>query len=213
MNAPSPDQVHPLPGHKRVAFLKPLAKGRQNVTVGDYAYCDDPDDPTVFFDRNVIHHYDFTGDHLTIGPYCAIAAGVRIVMNGATHAMGGFSTFPFNIFGEDWANGFSAATWDAANKGDTVIGADCWIGTDAMIMPGAHVGPGAIIAARAVVTGDWPAYSVIAGNPARLVRRRFDEAICNRLEALAWWDWPVDRITRNLDAIRGADLDALEAAA
>lgn len=210
---PSADQLHPMPGFPRVVFLKPLAQGRANVTVGDYSYYDDPDEPTAFFDRNVLHHHDFVGDRLAIGPFCAIAAGVRIVMNGANHAMRGFSTYPFNIFGQGWEKGFEVESWIAENRGDTTIGPDVWIGSEAWILPGVTIGAGAIIAARSVVTRDVAPYAIVAGNPAREVKRRFDDATCARLLDIAWWDWPVDRITRHLDAIRGADLARLEAAA
>ena len=212
MTGPDPGTLHPMEGHTRVTFLAPLARGRANVEVGAYTYYDDPDDPEAFFDHNVLHHYDFVGDRLIIGPFCAIATGVQIVMNGGTHAMSGFSTYPFNIFGHGWEQGFDPATWTAENRGDTVIGADVWIGHQAVLMPGLTIGPGAIIAAHAVVTRDVAPYTIVAGNPAREVKCRFDEATIARLLAIAWWDWPADRITRNLAAIRGADLAALEAA-
>jgi virginiamycin A acetyltransferase len=213
VNGPSPDTLHPMAGFPRVVFLRPLAAGRANVEVGEYAYYDDPEDPTGFFERNVLHHYDFVGDRLVIGRFTAIAAGARIFMNGGTHAMSGFSTYPFNIFGHGWEAGFDAATWEAESRGDTLIGPDVWIGTAAALMPGVTIGPGAIVAAHSVVTSDVPAYAVVAGNPAGVVRRRFDEATIAALLAIAWWDWPVSRISAHLDAIRGADLSALEAAA
>lgn len=212
MNGPSPDTLHPLEGFDRVAFLRPLAAGRANVEVGEFSYHDDPDDPTAFFDRNVLHHYDFIGDRLIIGRFVAIAAGVRIFMNGGTHDMDGFSTYPFNIFGHGWEAGFDPARRAAANRGDTTIGHDVWIGTGAALMPGVSIGPGAIIAAHAVVTRDVPPYALAAGNPARVVRLRFDEATVATLLRVAWWDWPVERITARLDAIRGADLAALQEA-
>ncbi|PWR02016.1 chloramphenicol acetyltransferase [Meridianimarinicoccus roseus] len=212
MTGPSPDRLHPLDATDQLVFLKPLAEGRTNVTVGDYSYYDDPDDPTGFFERNVRYHFDFVGDRLVIGPFCAIGRGAVFVMNGATHAMGGFSTFPFNIFGGGWEDGFDPATWAAGNRGDTVIGADVWIGMEAAVMPGVRIGPGAIVAARAVVTQDVPPYAVVAGNPARVVRQRFDDDTVARLCAVAWWDWPRDKLMRNLDAVRGADIAGLEAA-
>ncbi|WP_424933583.1 CatB-related O-acetyltransferase [Amaricoccus macauensis] len=213
MTGPSPDTLHPMPGFPRVVFLRPLAEGLANVDVGEFSYYDDPDDATEFFEKNVLHHYDFIGDRLVIGRFVAIATGVKIFMNGGTHAMTGFSTFPFNIFGHGWEQGFDPATWEAGYKGDTVIGADSWIGTEAVLMPGVTIGPGAIIAARSVVTQDVPPYAVVAGNPARVVRRRFDETTIDRLCEIAWWDWPIAKITASLDAIRGADLPALERAA
>jgi virginiamycin A acetyltransferase len=126
--------------------------------------------------------------------------------------MSGFSTFPFNIFGEGWEEGFDPATWTAEYKGDTAIGPDVWIGTEAVLMPGITIGAGAIVSARAVVTRDVPPFAIVAGNPARVVRHRFDPETTRRLLAVSWWDWPVDRITRNLDAIRGADIEVMEAA-
>lgn len=212
MTGPDPDTLHPLPFTDQVVFLRPLAQDRPNVEIGDYTYYDDPDGAEAFFDRNVRYHFDFVGDWLKIGPFCAIARGATFIMNGATHAMGGFSTFPFNIFAHGWEEGFDPASWAAENRGDTVIGADVWIGTEAMILPGVTIGPGAIIAARSVVTADVPPFAVVAGNPARIVRHRFDDDTVARLLKVAWWDWPPGKLTRNLNAIRGADLAALEAA-
>ncbi len=213
MTGPDPTNLTPMaPAYGGTLFLQPLADGRANVTVGAFSYYDDKDETRDFFTRNVLHHYDFIGDHLHIGPFCAIAHGVRLFMNGGTHAMDGFSTFPFNIFGHGWEEGFDPATWTAVHKGDTHIGADVWIGNCATIMPGVTIGAGAIIAANATVTRDVPPYAIAAGNPAQTVKQRFDDATISRLLAIAWWDWPVDKITRNLNAIRGADLSALEAA-
>ena len=213
MNGPDPDTLTPMaPTYDGAVFLLPLAEGRSNVTVGAYSYYDDRDRTRDFFDRNVLHHFDFIGDHLTIGPFCAFAHGVRIFMNGGTHAMDGFSTFPFNIFGHGWEEGFDPATWDAVHKGDTVIGPDVWIGDHATVMPGVTIGAGAIVAAMSVVTKDVPPYAIVAGNPAKVVRTRFDEDTVRRLLAVAWWDWDAANVTRNLNAIRGADLAALEAA-
>jgi virginiamycin A acetyltransferase len=213
LSAPDPLTLHPLPAHRRVVFLQPLAARRPNVTVGPYSYYDDPDAPERFFERNVLHHYEFSGDHLHIGAFCAFATGVRIFMNGANHAMSGFTTYPFDIFGDDWSRGFDPKIYEAEARGDTFIGADAWIGHEALLMPGTRIGPGAVVGARAVVSGDVPPYAIVAGNPARVVRHRFPPEIVEALLAIAWWDWPADGITRHLDAIRGADIAALRAAA
>lgn len=212
MSGPNPDIKHPMPIHPRVGFLKPLLEGRPNIAVGEFTYYDDPNGPEHFAERCVLYHYDFVGDRLVIGRFCALAQGVTFVMNGANHAMSGFSTFPFNIFGHGWEQGFDAKTWEAENRGDTTVGHDVWIGMEAMVMPGVTIGHGAIIAARAVVTHDVPPYAIVGGNPARTMRMRFDERTVERLLAVAWWDWPVEKISRNLDAIRGADIVRLEAA-
>lgn len=212
MSGPNPDIKHPMPMHPRVGFLKPLLDGRPNIEVGEYTYYDDPNGPEHFAERCVLYHYDFVGDRLVIGRFCALAQGVTFVMNGANHAMSGFSTYPFNIFGHGWEQGFDVATWEAENRGDTAVGHDVWIGMEAMVMPGVTIGHGAIIAARSVVTHDVPPYAIVGGNPARTMRMRFDERTVERLLAIAWWDWPVDRIGRNLNAIRAGDIARLEAA-
>ena len=210
-HGPDPDGLRPLPEHPRVVFLRPLARGRRNVEVGPYAYHDDPDEPEAFFERNVLHHFEPMGDRLAIGAFAAIATGARIVMNGANHDMAGLSTYPFDIF-PGWGAELDLARYAAQSRGDTVIGPDVWIGAEAWILPGVTVGAGAIVAARAVVGRDVPPYAVVAGNPARVVRERFDAGTAERLLAVAWWDWEPARIARHLDAIRGADVAALEAA-
>ena len=206
----TPDTLHPLPEFPRVVFLRPLAAGRANVEVGRYAYYDDPEHATEFFERNVQHHHDFMGDRLIIGAFAAIATGARFVMNGANHDISGFTTFPFDIF-PGWGD-FELAKYLEQGRGDTVIGPDVWIGSEAWIMPGVTIGAGAIVAAKAVVGRDVPPYAIVAGNPARVVRHRFDPDTTRRLLAVAWWDWPIERILGNLAAIRGTDIGALEAA-
>lgn len=211
MTGPNPAIKHPILMHKRVGFLKPLVTA-ENIEIGDFTYYDDPDGPDLFQTKCVLHHYPFIGDRLIIGKFCAIAEGARFIMNGANHALSGFSTYPFSIFGHGWEQGFDPSTWSREIRGDTVIGNDVWIGMEAVIMPGVTIGDGAIIAAKSVVTHDVPAYAIFAGNPAKVVKMRFDEFTIKRLRTVAWWHWPVDKISRNLNAIRGADLAALEAA-
>ena len=124
----------------------------------------------------MLHHYPFIGDRLIIGKFCAIAEGARFIMNGANHAMSGFSTYPFNIFGHGWEEGFDQATWQREFRGDTVLGNDVWIGMDAVILPGVKIGDGAIVAAKSVVTHDVAPYAIVAGNAAKVVKMRFDRA-------------------------------------
>lgn len=212
MHGPNPNIKHPIFMHPRVGFLKPLVD-KPNIEIGDFTYYDSPNGPDKFAERCVLHHYEFIGDKLIIGKFCAIAEGARFVMNGANHALSGFSTYPFNIFGHGWEEGFDVGTLEREMRGDTVIANDVWIGMDAVIMPGVSIGSGAIVAAKAVVTHDVPPYAVVAGNAATVVKMRFDARTVKRLLEIAWWDWPVDKITRNLDAIRGSDLSALETAA
>ncbi|WP_173934996.1 CatB-related O-acetyltransferase [Chelativorans sp. Marseille-P2723] len=211
MHGPKPEIKHPIPLHPRVVFLKSLID-RPNIEIGDYTYYDDPEGAENFVEKCVLHHYEFIGDKLIIGRFCAIAERTRFIMNGANHVLGGFSTYPFNIFGQGWEKGFDEESWRSEVRGDTMVGNDVWIGFDAVIMPGVKIGDGAIIGGKAVVTRDVPPYAVVAGNPAQVVKMRFDETTIRRLLAIAWWDWPADKITRNLEAIRGRDLELLEAA-
>ena len=208
---PDKAAVHPVPQHQRIVFLK-NAVTDPKIEIGDYTYYDDPENALLFASRNVLHHYDFLGDKLRIGRFCALATGVRFVMNGANHAMTGFSTFPFNIFGNGWEEKFDFGSIQAGLRGDTVVGNDVWIGSEAVILPGVTIGDGAVIAAHSVVSRDVRPYAIVAGNPAQERRRRFPDDTVERLLRIAWWNWPVERITRNLAAIRGADIDALEKA-
>lgn len=207
MQGPSPNTTYPMPDFPQVCFLKNVIT-RPNIEVGDFTYYDDPDG-IEHFEKNVLYHFPFIGDRLIIGKFCAIARGVKFIMNGANHQMNGISTFPFFIFGNGWESA-RPADGELPYKGDTVIGNDVWIGYDALIMPGVTIGDGAIIAARSVVTADVPPYAIVGGNPARLVRQRFDAEDVRRLLAIAWWDRPATWVSQHLDQIRGGDIDALE---
>ncbi|HEX8328859.1 MAG TPA: CatB-related O-acetyltransferase [Hymenobacter sp.] len=154
--------------------------------------------------------FDFTGDRLVIGKFCMIASGVEFVMNGANHLSDAVSAYPFAVFGGDWAEAMAGKAYPT--KGDTRVGNDVWIGYRATIMPGVTIGDGAIIGACAVVTRDVPPYTIVGGNPARVIRPRFDAATTARLLALAWWHWPVEKITRHVALLTG-DVDAFLAAA
>lgn len=206
MYGPDPQEIHPMACFPRVCFIKNTVKN-PNIIVGDYTYYDDPED-SEGFERNVLYHYPFVGDRLIIGKFCAIAHRVTFIMNGANHKMSGFSTFPFGIFAKGWEAAIPKMG-DLPYKGDTVVGNDVWLGYSAMIMPGVKIGHGAIIAAGAVVTSDVGPYCVAGGNPARVLRERFSPEAIEALLEIAWWDWPVEKVTRNLAHIVGCDLDAL----
>jgi virginiamycin A acetyltransferase len=209
MPFPDPDVPHPMPDQPRVVLLKPLVTSPL-IEVGEYSYYDDPDDPTAFETRNVLYHYG--PEKLVIGRFCALAEGVRFLMNGANHRMDGPSTFPFPIMGAPWAAHFDLIT-GLSGRGDTVVGHDVWIGYQVLVMSGVHIGNGAIIASGSVVVDDVPDYAIVGGNPARLIRHRYPEDDIARLNRLAWWDWPFDHITRHVRTIMSGTVDDLEAAA
>ncbi len=208
MNGPNPSDKHPMAGFPQVCFIKNTVRN-PNIVVGDYSYYDDPDD-SENFDRNVLYHFPFIGDRLVIGKFCAIARGVKFIMNGANHKMSGISTYPFQIFGNGWEKVMPRPD-ELPYKGDTVIGNDVWIGYDSLIMPGVNVGNGAIVSSRSVVVADVPPYTLVGGNPARAIRQRFDAQSVAVLEQIAWWDWPIEKISRHLALIVSGDVDALRA--
>ena len=205
-SGPSPDVLHPQPGNPRVVFLKNVITNPY-ISVGDYTYYDDPDQPGQF-ERNVLYHFDFIGDRLIIGKFCSIAAGVTFVMNGGNHRTDWLTNYPFPVFGHGWEHAMPES-WP--NKGDTVVGNDVWLGYGAVVMPGVRIGDGAIIATQAVVTKDVPPYAIVGGNPAQIIRFRFDEPVIERLLQIRWWDWPIDHITENLKALCGGDVARLPA--
>jgi virginiamycin A acetyltransferase len=179
-------------------FLRPLVTSPK-IEVGEYTYYNDADDPTAFESRNVLHTAG--PERLIIGRFCAIATGARFLLSAANHPMLGSTSFPFFVFGGDWLERTADLLPRIAGRGDTVIGNDVWIGRDAMIMPGVTVGDGAIIGARAVVASDVSPYATVAGNPARLIRRRYSDEDVDRLLRIAWWDWPIEMITEHVRTI------------
>ncbi|MBS8262530.1 antibiotic acetyltransferase [Roseibium polysiphoniae] len=204
MHGPDPQTRFPFSGAQHTVFIKNVISGR-NIEAGDYSYYNDPFEAERFQEKCVRYHFDFLGDRLVIGKFCALATGVEFIMNGANHAFDGLSTYPFHIFQEGWETGYDTSVFPKQSRGDTIIGNDVWIGTGATIMPGVRIGDGAIISAKAVVARDVPPYCVAVGNPAMIVRQRFSDDIVSQMLEIAWWDWPIDKITEKLSAIRGAD--------
>jgi virginiamycin A acetyltransferase len=209
MNGPDPTNPQPMSGFPQVCFIKNTVSN-PNIIIGDYTYYDDPENAEDF-ERNVLYLFPFIGDKLIIGKFCAIARGVKFIMNGANHKLSGFSTYPFYIFGNGWEF-VEPREEELPNKGDTVVGNDVWLGYKALIMPGVTIGDGAIVASRSVVTSDVAPYTIVGGNPARPFKRRFSDEVIEALLEIAWWQWDISKITRNLEAIVSADLKALRQA-
>jgi len=207
MHGVNPNDKEPMKGFPQVGYLKNFITN-ENIIVGDYTYYDDPEG-VERFEQNVLYHYPFVGDKLIIGKFCAIAKDVKFIMNGANHAMSGFSTYPFYIFGNGWEK-VMPKEGELPYKGDTIIGNDVWVGYEATIMAGVKVGNGAIIATKSVVTSDVPDYAIVGGNPAKVIKMRFDEETIEKLVNIAWWDWSAEKITENLEAIVGNDLESLQ---
>jgi virginiamycin A acetyltransferase len=201
-----PKDKHPMKGFPQICFIRNTILN-PNIVVGDYTYYDDPED-SENFERNVLYHFPFIGDRLIIGKFCALARGIKFIMNGANHKLDGFSTYPFQIFGNGWEK-VTPQIGELPYKGDTVIGNDVWIGYETVVMPGVQVGNGAIIAAKSVVVSDILPYTIVGGNPAKLIRQRFDDNVIQALIEVAWWNWEIEKITRNLEKIVAADIEGL----
>jgi virginiamycin A acetyltransferase len=201
-----PKDKHPMKGFPQICFIQNTVSN-PNIIIGDYTYYDDPED-SENFERNILYHFPFIGDKLIIGKFCALARGIKFIMNGANHKLDGFSTYPFQIFGNGWEK-VTPQTGELPYKGDTTIGNDVWIGYEAVMMPGVQVGDGAIIAAKSVVVGDVLPYTIVGGNPAKRIRQRFEDDAIQALLEVAWWNWDIEKITRNLKQIVAADLEAL----
>lgn len=205
MTGPDPAAIYPNERIRQVVFVKNVIT-RPNILVGDYTYYDDINGAEKF-EEHVTHHYEFLGDRLIIGKFCAIAKGIEFMMNGANHRMCSPTTYPFNIMG-GWER-FVPSLEELPFKGDTVVGNDVWIGQNVTVMPGVHIGDGAIIAANSTVTRDIPAYCVAGGNPCRMIRPRFDAELTEYLLALKWWDWDAEKIFRNMASLCSGDLEKI----
>lgn len=203
---PNPNDIHPNINVKQICFIKNVLTN-PNIIVGDFSYFDDVDE-SMNFEKMVTHHYEFIGDKLVIGKFCAIARGVEFIMNGANHPMSSVTAYPFYIMGGEWAQKFPTLD-ELPLKGDTVIGNDVWIGQNSTIMPGVNIGDGVIIAANSVVTKNVPAYHIVGGNPAKIISQRFDNELIEYLQKLQWWDWTAEKIFQNMDILQSSDIQKI----
>ena len=167
--APDPNAIHPIAGYDKEIHVKPTIQN-PNITVGDFTYIADSE-----FESHVTNFYPWSRDKLIIGKFCQIATGVEFIMNDANHQMSAVSTFPFYTL-DGWDMEAPSAA-DMPFKGNTVIGNDVWIGQNAVILPGVNIGDGAIIGANSVVGSNISPYTIVAGNPAKVIRKRFDEEL------------------------------------
>ncbi len=203
MPIPDPLNREPLPGQPSVVFLKAVVTSPK-IEVGEYSYYHSFTDPEGF-ENNVRYAFDFIDDKLVIGKFCSIADGAVFLLNGGNHNIEAVSSFPFFIFGGDWSDARAAEV----NRGSIIVGHDVWIGHDATILPGVTIGHGAVVGAKSVVTANVRDYAVVAGNPAREVKRRFCDADVERLLKAAWWDWPIEMITEHVNALAKGDVSAI----
>lgn len=205
MNGPDKGTIFPLDNYDKLCFLKNVVKN-PNIIIGDYTYYHDFEN-IENFEKNVKYHFDFIGDKLIIGKFCMIASDVKFIMNGGNHLTNALSAFPFNIFGNGWENAMKNKSYP--HKGDINIGNDVWIGYNATIMAGVTVGDGAIIATNSTVVNDVEPYSIVGGNPAKEIKKRFTEVEISKLLKLQWWNWDINKITKNIQNLTDNRLENL----
>ncbi|OJU16580.1 MULTISPECIES: type B chloramphenicol O-acetyltransferase [unclassified Sphingomonas] len=181
-----------------------------NISVGRYSYYSGYYHGHSFDDCARFLLPDADADKLVIGSFCSIGSGAAFIMAGNQgHRNDWISTFPFFWMPEVPA--FAGAANGYQPAGDTIIGNDVWIGSEAIIMPGVTIGDGAVIGTRALVARDVEPYAIVGGNPARVIRKRFDDADIARLLALKWWDWTDDQLHAAMPLLTSGDIAALHA--
>lgn len=205
MTGPDKNIQFPLEHYDRLCFLKNIVKN-PNIIIGDYTYYDDFEN-VENFEKNVKYHFDFINDKLIIGKFCMIASDVKFIMNGANHLTNALTTYPFAIFGHGWEKAMDGKVYP--QKGNINIGNDVWIGYNATIMAGVTIGDGAIIATNSTVVKDVAPYSIVGGNPATEIKKRFTDERISKLLELKWWNWDIEKITKNIGNLTGSDVSKL----
>ena len=201
---PDPNKKYPIQGYEKEIYVKPTLTN-PNVIVGDFTYIADSE-----FESHITNFYPWSRDKLIIGKFCQIAKGVEFVMNDANHQMSAVSTFPFYTL-EGWEMEPPKAE-DMPFKGDTIIGNDVWIGQNATILPGVQIGDGAIIGANSVVGSDIEPYTIVAGNPTKPIRKRFDDELIALMLEWKWWDKPIEEINSLIPILTSSKIDDVKKA-
>lgn len=204
LKIPDPNAIFPNE-YGTTCFIRNVIKA-PNISVGEYTYYDSEDHPELFEQTNVLFNYPFFGDKLIIGKFCQIAHGTTFIMGAANHRLGSATTYPFNVMGGVWREISTPHIEELPHKGDTVIGNDVWLGRNCTILPGVKIGNGAIVAACSVVTKDIAPYTVVGGNPARFLKKRFDDGTAALLEELRWWDLPPEELTEIIPVLCDTDM-------
>jgi len=186
-------QMHLRKRDTKPGYFTSCSLTRENFEIGDFTY----GIPKIFFPES-------KNARLKIGKFCSISDEV-IIFLGGNHRTDWVTTYPFMSFPDEWPEA-KDIPGHPASKGDVIIGNDVWFGYGAMIMSGVTIGDGAVIGAGAVVTKDVEPYSIVAGNPAQLIRKRFDKETIRQLLEIKWWDWPIAKIKANIEVILSTDI-------
>lgn len=167
-------------------------KYSENITIGDYTYGD-----------FVIKKWDDKTE-LKIGKFCSIASGT-IFLLGGEHRSDFITTYPFNAL----LKNFNYIEGHPHTKGDINIGNDVWIGSDAKILSGINIGDGAIVGANSIVTKDIPPYAIVAGNPSKIIRYRFDKDTINKLLKIKWWNFKEEELVKIIPLLQSNNIAKL----
>ena len=206
MHIPDKNTIFPIENYNTLCFLKNIVKNPK-IIVGDYTYYDDFEN-VENFEKNVKYLFDFNDDQLIIGNFSMIASDVTFIMDGANHLTDAISSYPFSIFGGEWTQAMEGKQYP--KKGSTKVGNDVWIGYGATIMPGVEIGDGAIIASKSVVIKDVAPYTIVGGNPAKEIKKRFSDETIKELLEISWWNWPIEKITANVKHLTSNNIDILK---
>ena len=200
--------LYPNENLKNICYINNVIKN-PNIIIGDYTYYNCEKNPETFETECVLYHYKEFGDKLIIGKFCSIGENVKFMMNAANHNLNAITTYPFTAIMQKENKINKKHLSELPNKGDTVIGNDVWIGMNTFIMPGVHIGDGAVIGANSLVAKNVAPYTIVAGNPIREIRKRFNEEEIEILLSTKWWDWDIEKIKENLDIILSPDVSKL----
>ncbi|AOG60004.1 virginiamycin A acetyltransferase [Spiroplasma helicoides] len=192
-----------------IKLLKPYITNK-NIEIGDFTYYytfDGEQGLIEFQNKNVLYHFpQFNDTKLVIGNYCAIADQVKFIMSGANHRINTISTYPFEMF-KEFNDDQNLIKNTPEIKGETVVGHDVWIGYGATIMPGVKIGNGSIIGAMSVVTKNVEPYTIVAGNPAKIIRKRFSDKSIEKIEKLRWWDKSPEEVKKLLPLLTSTKIE------
>ena len=201
--------IYPMEGTD-VVYLKNVIDDPA-IQVGEHTYYhDEVNDPRDFLKNNVLYHYpEFNTDQIIIGKYCSLAMGTTFICPIANHYFDSLANYPFPIMNGHWDLPAEYGAKVSTIKGPTIVGNDVWFGYKSLIMPGVHIGDGAIIGTRSVVTHDVEPYTIVAGDPARPIRKRFDDKTIAKLLEFKWWDLPDEEVRDFLEELIDGDIDAV----
>lgn len=178
----------------RRRYTKDLVSKKYKKDIGDFTY------------GNVKIISFGEGAKLKIGKFCSIAPGLKIFLGGE-HRTDWITTYPFPAmeFRSIWPEAQKIKGYPKT-KGNVIIGNDVWIGRDVTILSGVTIGDGAVIGANSLVAKDIEPYSIVGGNPAKLIKKRFDNKTINKLLKISWWDWPIKKIKQNIHMLCNNDI-------